>query len=228
MDWNALKRSARWVGILTLAMTGFAIFAMLYVPGLAVPGDATATAQNILAAEGILRLGMASSFIVVAIEVLLIVVLYDLVKPVSKTFARAAAFARLAMTTLQGLNLLNHLTVLQFLSGANYLNAFQAEQRHAFVLLLMNAHKSVELLWGLFFALHLALLGALVFKSGYIARWLGVVLLAASACYWVQGMGMLLWPAAQGLWTTIGLLSIVELAFPIWLLVKGIKEPPEG
>jgi hypothetical protein len=223
---DSLKRTARIVGILTLSMTVFAIFGMLYVPNLVVPGDAAATARNISASEGLFRIGMVSNVIVVLIEIVLVVMLYVLLKPVSKTFSLVAAFARLAMTTIQGVNLLNQAMVLQLLSGAEYLNGFEPGQLHALALFFMNAHESVVLIWGLFFALHLFVLGVLVYKSGYIPGILGILLIVASLCYLVQDLGTILWPAYKGTFAIIGFLSIVELAFPVWLLIKGVRDRP--
>jgi hypothetical protein len=89
---DSLKRTARIAGALTLLMAVIAPFGMIYVPStLVVPGDATATANNILASEGLLRLGIAANAIVFLIEIVLVVMLYVLLKPVSKTFSLAVA-----------------------------------------------------------------------------------------------------------------------------------------
>jgi hypothetical protein len=221
---NSLKRTARIAGILTLLMAVVAPFSMMYVPStLVVPGDATATANNIVASEGLLRLGIAGNVVVLFIEIVLVVMLYVLLKPVSKTFSLVAAFARLAMTTVQGINLFNHLLALQLLGGAAYLNAFEPGQLHALALLFMNAFESVTLIWGLFFAFHLVMLGVLVYRSGYIPRVLGILLLVAALCYLLQDFGMILLPRYDDVWSTIGLVSMVELAFPLWLVIKGVR-----
>jgi hypothetical protein len=204
-------------------------FGMMYVPStLVVPGDATATANNIVASEGLIRLGIASNAVVFLIEIVLVVMLYVLLKPVSKTFSLVAAFARLAMTTIQGINLYNQFMALQLLGGASYLSGLEPGQLHTLALLFMNAFESVALVWGLFFSLHLLVLGALVYKSGYIPRLLGVLLLVAGLCYLVQGFGTILLPAYDQIWSTVGLVSIVEVAFPLWLVIKGVRRQDTG
>jgi hypothetical protein len=226
---NSLKRTARIAGILTLLMAVIAPFGMMYVPStLVVPGDATATANQIVASEGLLRLGIAGNAVVLMIEIVLVVMLYALLKPVSKTFSLVAAFARLAMTTVQGINLFNHLLALQLLGGAAYLNAFEPGQLHALALLFVNAFESVALIWGLFFAFHLVVLGALVYKSGYIPRVLGILLLVAGLCYLLQGFGTILLPGYDEIWSAVGLVSMVELAFPLWLVIKGVRRQGTG
>ena len=157
---KSIKRIARIAGFLILVITVFAPFSMMYVPStLVVPGDAATTANNILASEGLFRAGIASDSIVFLIEIVVTVLLYVLLKPVSKTLSLVAAFARLAMTVVQGINLLNHFFVLLLLSGAGYLTVFASDQLHALVLLFLNAHEYVALIWGLFFGLHLLVLG---------------------------------------------------------------------
>ncbi len=225
LEMNSLKRTARIAGILILIMSPFAVFSMMYVSSnLIVPGDAWATAKNIIASEGLFRLGMVSDSIVFLLEIVIVVLLYILLKPVSKTLSLVAAFSRLAMTVIQGINLLNHFTALLLLGGADYLTVFETGQLHSLVLLFLNVHESVVLIWGLFFSLHLFFLGYLVYKSGYIPRILGVVLVIAAVCYLIQSWGNILLPKYEEIFARVGFLSIIELAFPIWLVIKGVRD----
>ena len=221
---HTIQRTARLVGLLILIMAVFAPFGMIYVPAtLVVPGDAATTAHNIMASEGLFRLGIASDAVVVLLELMIVVLLYVLLKPVSTTLALIAAFSRLAMTIIQGVNLLTHLVVLLLLSGAGYLTVFAPDQVHALGLLFLNAHAEVVLIWGLFFGLHLLVLGCVVYTSGYISRIPGVLLIVASLCYLTQSFGNILLPEHKGLFTAIGALSVVEIALPVWLLIKGVN-----
>ncbi len=220
---NSILKTARITGILILIMAVIAPFGMLYVPStLIVPGDATTTATNVMASESLFRLAIVSDSVVFLIEIALCALLYVLLKPVSKTLALVATFARLAMTILQGINLLNHFFALLLLSGAGYLTVFAPDQLHALVLLFLNAHESVVLIWGLAFALHLLVSGYLVYKSGYLPKWVGDLLIIAALCYFIQSFGNILFPQYKELFATIGLLSIVEIALPLWLLIKGV------
>jgi hypothetical protein len=206
-------------------MAVFAPFSMVYVPNtLIVPGDAAITASNIMAAEGLFRLGIVGASVTFLIEIVLVVMLYVLLKPVSNTLSLVAAFFRLAMTIIQGINLLNHFTALLLLSGADYLAVFKPDQLHALVLLFLNAHAYVTHIWGLFFALHLFFLGYLVYKSGYIPRILGVLLVIASLCYLIQSFGNFLLPEYEEIFALVGWVSIIEVAFPLWLVIKGAKD----
>ena len=222
---NSLKKTARVAGFLYLILAPFAAFPLFYVSSsLIVPGDAATTANNIMASEGLFRSGIASDSVVFLIEIVLVAMLYVLLKPVSKTLSLVAAFSRLAMAVIQGINLLNKFIALLLLSGAGYLTVFEPDQLHALVLLFLNAHEYGGLIWGTFFGLHLFFLGYLVYKSGYIPRILGVLLVFASLCYLTQSFGNILLPKYKEIFATIGFLSIIETAFPLWLLIKGVKD----
>ena len=93
---------ARFAGLLYLLVTIASIFSFFYMRSrLIVLGDATATASNIMASEGLFRMGMASDAFVFLSEIVLAALLYRLFKPVSTTLSLATAFARLALAVLQ-------------------------------------------------------------------------------------------------------------------------------
>jgi Domain of unknown function (DUF4386) len=218
------QKTARIAGVLILIIAVFGPFSFIYIPSiLIVSGDAATTAKNIMASEGLLRLGIVSDSVVFLIEIVVTVLLYVLLKPVSKTLSLVAAFSRLAMTVIQGINLLNYFFVLLLLSGAHYLTVFASDQLHAIVLLFLNAHADVVLIWGLFFGLHLLVLGYLVYKSGYIPRFVGVLLIIASVSYLTQSFGNILLPKYTQIFASVGYLSAIEIALPLWLLIKGVN-----
>lgn len=220
----SMQKTAKITGVLILMMVVIAPFGMLYLPSiLIVPGDATTTASNIMASEPLFRLGIAGDAVIFLIEIALSALLYVLLRPVSKTLSLVAGFSRLAMTVIQGINLLNHFIVLLLLSGTGYLSVFAPGQLNAFVLLFLNAHQNVVLIWGLAFSLHLFVIGYLVYKSGYIPRFVGVLLTVAAVCYLVQSFGNILLPQYAAIYAMIGNLSIVEIALPLWLLIKGLN-----
>ena len=217
---------ARIAGILYLVITVAAIFAHMVIPGqLLVPGDAAATAVNITNSESLFRFGLVGlELIVLLSEIVLSVVLYVLLKPVNKTLSLIAAVSRLAMTTIHGLNLLNYYFVLQLLIGADFLTAFSPEQVNALVTLFLDAH-SIGFTIGIAFLVpHVLILGYLIVQSGYFPKVLGFLFIAAGIGYLFDAIGLLLVPSYT---TTPGLIAMViaaaEIAFPIWLLVKGVN-----
>jgi hypothetical protein len=216
--------NARVIAVFYLIMTVLAPFGMMYVPStLVVAGDAAATANNIMDSEALFRAGITSDALVVLIEIVLTVLLYMLLKPVNPTLSLIAAFSRLGMTIVQGINLLNHIVVLLLLSGEDYLKVFDPDQIHALALLFLNVHEQVTFVWGLFFGFHLLVLGYLVYRAGYLPKLLGVVLVVTACCYLVQSFGNILLPDYKETFAAVGYLAIIEIVFPVWLLVKGVK-----
>lgn len=224
-DLASLKKTARIAGILILSLILFAPFSMIYLPStLVVAGDAAGTAQNMIASGSLLQLGIASDSIVFLIEIVVVVLLYVLLKPVNKTLALIATFARLAMTIVQGINILNLIFPMLLFSEAGYLSVFGTDQLGALALVFFQAHAYGAMIWGLFFSLHLFLLGYLVYKSGYIPGFVGILLVIAALCYLIQGFGNILLPQYSGVFEMIGFLSMVELALPLWLVIKGVHD----
>jgi hypothetical protein len=217
---------ARVAGFLLLFVAIIAPFSQLYVPStLIVPGDATATANNIAASGWLFHLGIVSDSLVFLIEIVLCVLLYVLLRPVSRTLSLVVAFARLAMTVVMGINLLPYFIALLLLSGAGYLTAFEPDQLDALVLLFLNAREYGVYIWQSVFVLHLVVLGYLVFKSGYFPRILGVLLILGALGYLIDSFGNILFPNYEGIFgLVVAVTSIIgELPFFLWLLIKGVN-----
>ena len=226
---NANKKTARVAGVLYLTIIITGIFAEFFVrQSFIVPGDATATANNIVANEGLFRLGIAGDLIMIMCDVALALIFYILLKSVSKSLALLAAFYRLAQATVLGINLLNLFIVLLLLSGADYLAVFGADQLDAQVLLFLNAHSIGYSIGLVFFALSLLFLGYLVFKSGYFPRVLGVLLIIASFGYLIDSFASFLLPNYNNYEAIFALVVFLpafigELSLCLWLLLKGVN-----
>src|SRR5829696_7108262 len=217
---------ARVAGFLLLFIVLIAPFSQLYVPStLVVPGDATATANNIGTSGWVLHLGIVSDSLVFLIEIVLCVLLYILLRPVSRTLSLVAAFARLAMTVIQGINLLAYFAALLLLSGAAYLTVFGPAQLDALALLSLNAHQYGVYIWEVFFGFHLAVLGYLIFKSGYFPRILGLLMVFAALGYLTHSYGSWLYPNyAETLASVVGFTAVIgELPFFLWIAIKGVN-----
>ncbi len=219
---------ARVTGVLYLLIIIFAGFSQGYVRAeLVVPGDAVATAQNIMAAPGLFRFGFAGDLIAFILDAIVSVLFYVLLRPVSKTLALITAALRLlAHPAIAGINLLNHYMALQLLGGADYLSVFSAEQLQALALVLMEAHTVGYLIAGAFFGLHCLLLGYLLYKSEYFPAFLGVLMAIAALGYLAESFGNFLLPGNEQLlaWVVGMTAAIGEVTLTIWLLGWGVKK----
>ena len=217
---------ARVAGVLYLIIFILGPFAFfLGRTSVVVPGDATATAANVMASESVFRIGMVAESVIVLVEIVLAAILYVLLRPVSQPLSLAAAFARLAEAIVQAVNLLTSVPALLLLGGAGYLTVFEPDQVDALVLLFLDANEFGILVWGLLFGFHLLLLGYLVYKSGFWPRILGILLVIASLGYLAQSYGHILWPQYDDILATVVLVLTIpgELAFMLWLLIKGVN-----
>ncbi len=220
-----LNRYARLVGALYVCL--FILGPMVFLGGkgaVFVPGNAAATAANVQAMGIGFRLGMGIEALIFLIEVVLSGLLYVMFRGVSVAVSFAAALARFGEAALQGANLLTSALVLGVAGGT--LSAFSPEQRDQLLQLFQQANGTMVLVWGLFFGLHVLLLAWLVYRSGFLPRWIGVLLLVAGAGYLSQSFGVLLAPGWAPLLDTVVIVTAVpgELAFTLWLLIKGVRQ----
>lgn len=223
---KSTKRTARISGILYLIIFIVAPFPFLIGrSGMVVPGDAVTTAENIMASGFLFRIGMVAESIVFLVEIVLAALLYVLLRPVSKPLSLAAAFSRVGEAVVQAVNLLTSILVLLLIGGTGYLAVFQSEQLQALAMLFLDANAFVILVWGLFFGFHLLLLGYLVYKSEFWPQIFGILLLLAGAGYLAQSIGHIVLPQLDDVLSIVVIVLAVpgELAFTIWLLVKGVN-----
>ncbi len=219
---------ARTAGVLGVIIVIAGIFAEAFVRGkVIVSTDATATANNILASEQLFRLGFAGELFMLCCDIGIAVLLYVLLKPVSRTLALLAMAFRLVMAAISGINALNHFGALLVLGGADYLTVFGVEQLHAMALLSLKLHTYGYHISLVFFGFHVLLLGYLVFRSGYLPKIIGVLLVIASFGYLANSFASILYPAfAKSLFPWVLLPALIaETSLSLWLLIMGVNVP---
>jgi hypothetical protein len=217
---------ARWAGALALVLVVLSAFSMVFVPAmLYVPGDATATAQKIIASEWLFRLGVLSDLAICLTEVVLVTLLYALFKPVSPLVSLMAAFSRLAMAVVQGVNVAGSVAVLLVLGGAASSSAFTADQSNVLAQLILNTHEQGVFIWQAIFALHCLLLGYLIFRSGFVPKILGALMVVAALGYLANGVVNLSYPAGKATLAAVVAVTAIfgELPFFLWLLIKTVN-----
>jgi hypothetical protein len=145
-----------------------------------------------------------------------------LLKPVNKTIAALMLIFYLVCVPVSLLNEINHFTVLLLSSGAGYLTAFKTDQLNALVMFFLDLRKYGTFITQ-FLSFWVLLLGYLVFKSGFLPRILGILLMLGGLCYTVLAVLFFLFPNFDA--TIFGLFAfIAESLFYLWLLIKGVKD----
>jgi uncharacterized protein DUF4386 len=220
-----IKRTARRAGLLYLAMSIFAIIGYFYLrPRFVISGDAATTARNILANEQLYRTSILIDVVGQLLFIVVVLALYRLFQDVDRNQARlmlalvgtgiAAQFAGFAF----------NVAPLIFLSGADYLAAFSRPQLDSLAYASLSlGGKQGQLLtsiWGLW----LFPFAVLTIKSGFLPRFLGVLLILTGVAYVVTCVAAVVFPARLD--------SVSKLAFPfyfgelivvLWLAFMGAK-----
>jgi hypothetical protein len=226
-EMNSPKRTARIAGFLYVLMIPLGLLGIMYVPTvLVVVGDAVTTTKNIMANIGLFRLSIVTALIVQVTHIFIVLLLYKLLKPVNKNLASLMVIFMLVGIPITMLNELNHFAVLLLLSGADYLKVFTAGQLQALVLMFHDLHEYVpNSIASIFWGLWLFPMGYLVFKSGFISKIPGVLLIIAGSGYLIDTFARILSPnyGATIIATFFMFAMFGEVVFPIWLLIKGVN-----
>lgn len=220
------KRLARIAGVFYLLVAIFGGFSEGFVDlKMYVAGNAAATAANVLADPGLVRLSVVAHLLDATFFVLTAMTLYILLQHVNKSVARAMlVFVALAVGIIT-LNAVFQFEGLQVATDISYASAFGTAGSNALVLLLLDIQHFGTLAAQVFFGLWLAPLGYLVYKSGMFPKALGVALVLAAACYLVDLFAAFLVPdlAKQIHPFLVIVPAFAEIWMVLYLLVVGVR-----
>ena len=226
----APRKAALIAGYGYLLIFVLAIFANFFVrTRLIDQNDAAATFTNIADSEFLFRLGLVGFLIVFIADVVVAWALYILFRAVSQEVSLLTAWFRIVYTAFLGVGVIFFFVALQLVSGAGYLGAFGQGALDAQVKLSLDAFNYAWLIGLASFGIHLALLGYLVFASGYASRVLGVLLVVAGGAYVFDTLAHALLSNYADYQTAFTLVVavpsvIAELAFAVWLLARGGRQ----
>jgi hypothetical protein len=200
-----------------------AVFSFFYVPRkLIVPGNATATANKILASEMLFRLGIVAWLIAAVFFLFLVMALYRLLSGVNKNHARLMVGLVLVSVAITFANALNNISALTLFRGADYLSVFDKPQREALAMLFLRLHGQGLAVNDIFWGLWLFPFGLLVMRSRFLPRILGLLLIVNCFAYVAISVTSLLLPAYGNVVFRASMPALLgELWIMLWLLIKG-------
>jgi hypothetical protein len=223
---DSQRKAARVAGLAYLFSLAIEVIHEFFIsPHLNVAGNAAETARNILAHEQLFRLGIACDLIYSAGTVVLLAALYVILKPVSRTLALLATFWRLIYAVTWVVIAVNLFTALRLLSGADYLQAFGAEQLQALARLHLSGFDTYYV-GLLFYGLASTACAYLWLESRYIPRGLAAWGVIASAWCAICTFVFIITPGFSkvvNLWWFDTPMGIFEIATSFWLLFKGLS-----
>jgi hypothetical protein len=222
---NSPRRVARMAGILYLIVAIFAGFAFDVFTGLYVAGDAAATAANVVARAGLVRVAVVADLIQVTAWVFLALTLHRLLQHVHP----GAAFTMVVLVAIgAGIACFNNVFAfegMRVVTDGSYAAVLGVEGSKALTLMLLDTQHYGSSIVSVFYGLWLVPLGYLVYKSGLFPKALGVALISVCVCYHAKLLAAFL---APDLWTAIqSYVSIPIWVFELWmvlyLLIIGVR-----
>jgi hypothetical protein len=221
------KQTARLVGALYAAMATFSALDLNVFPGrFVVQGNAAATATRIAAAPLLYRLWTATDLAAAVISIYLAMALYQLFKDVDRNQARVQVALVLVQVPMWFALTLTHLAPLALLNGSSYWSVFDKPQLDALALGSLSVFNrgvgAISAYWGFW----LVPFGLLAYKSGFIPRLIGILVLIAAGSYLVSAATWFVFPAYYGtvFWGAAPLYGLGEIGVVGWLLIKGARE----
>lgn len=226
MNSSLLKKTARLAGILYLIWIITGVFAMFYVPSqINMRGDAVTTAQNVLSNEFLFRTSIINDLVSSTIWVFLVLVLYRMFKQVNERQAKLlVAFVIVQIPVAFFMEAFN-ITSLMIFKG-EILKTFELSQRQDLAMLFLKINDygvlTLEMFWGLW----LFPLAILVYRSRFLPPFLGIWLIITGFFYLVLSFTGIMLPQYKDMVSNSVLAlpaEIGEVAFMLWLLIKGVK-----
>ena len=216
-------KAARIAGAVYLSMVLTAPFSLIYVPTkLIVRGNAAATADNILTHETMFRLSILGELVGMVIFICLAIALYRLLSNVNKTWAMLMVAFVLVSAGVGFLNTLNNIAAVILFRGGEFLTVLDKPQRDALGYLFIRLHSQGEFINEIFWGVWLFPFGLLVFRSGFLPRFLGVWLMLDCFAWIALSVIALFFPnyyEAAFKWLQPAFFA--ELVIGLWLLIRG-------
>jgi len=225
---GSIKRTARIAGLLYLFITVTGAFSIIYVPArLIVRGNATATAEHILANQSLFRINLLNGLVSSVVFLFLALVLYRLLQEVNRQHAALMVILVMVQIPLAFIDALNQIAAFILVRGPDFLSVFDKGQREALAMLFLNLNDQGTVASELFWGLWLFPLGMLVFRSRFLPRVLGVWLILNGFAYLAIFCTGLLVPQYLELVNKIAFPALLgEVAFAFWLVIMGARPKP--
>lgn len=224
---NSTKKQARVAGLIYLLTSIPGAFCLIYIPSrFMVSGDAAATANKIAASESLFRFGILSELAGFIGFIFVARALYRLFAGVNKANASLMVTLIVVSIPISLLNVLNETAALKLIHGGAFLSVFDKSQLNALAMLFLRLHFDGLMVAQIFWGLWLIPFGILVYKSGFLPRILGILLIIA--CFGYLANSLIGFGVALPIVITqvVGQLTICELPVIFWLLIMGAKDKP--
>ena len=180
--------------------------------------------QAIVTNEGAFRLGLVIALITGFLFLMVAWGLFVLLRTVDRNLALLFLLLNAVGVAIQGASMLGLVSALLQGDASSHMGAYSAAQLEGLAYLSINVYKAGWVTAQLFFATWLFPLGYLVYRSGSLPRFLGVLLVldgAAVLIWFLQALLLPDYPAIR--YPGLVVSFVAELGLGLWLLVKGVR-----
>ncbi len=222
------NKTARFAGLLYLILIIGGIISLAYIPSqLIVRESASKTLENITNSEFLFRIGIVIGIITFLIHILLPLALYKLLHSVNKFHANLMVIFSLISVTIFFVNILNKFSVLTLINKAKYLEKLGETELQTQVMFYIDSYNNGLVISQIFWGLWLFPFGYLVYKSGFLPKFLGILLMAGCFGYLITFFGGFLYSNFNN-----SIISIIagypaplgEFGICLWLLIMGTNK----
>ena len=218
---TSVKSYSRAVGFFVILSMFAGWFGEMHVPSVIMTGDAATTAEQLRRNDELFRLGFAAYLVEAVSDIVLAWLFYVLLKPVGRDLALLSAFFGLVSTSLFAVTKMFYFSGPLFLQGGGYLTAFSPDQLEGLSGLFLSLYGHLGGLTMLFYGIAWMIRGYLTFRSGYLPRFLGILMALAGTGFVASTIAHVLAPAhSSSLLLVPMFLNFVVLT--IWMLAKGV------
>jgi len=221
-----LKKTARLAGLLYLLLALFAIYGYFIVsPKIMVSNDITATGNKMLFNELLFRSSIFTDVIANILFVVVVLLLYRLFRQINEVQAKLMVGLVMAAIPIAIFGSALKLTALSIFKGEIF-DSFSTQQMHQLASIFLKVGNFSSQIITMFWGLWLLPLGLLVYRSVFIPRILGILLIINGAGYIISSSTFILFPSY--------LATVSKFVFPtyfigeipmiFWLLIVGVRD----
>lgn len=225
LDGLSRDKLARWAGAAYLTYIAFGAASMTLQNRQIAWSDLALNFHRIQQGMQLFRLGFFLEIVATMFFLLATWSFFVLLKPVEKNLALLLVLMNLGGIAAECASAIVKFGALQCVVGNDLLHAFTPDQMQAMSMLLLRVGGAGYDVATLFYGAWLFPFGWLIYRSGFIPRFWGVLLIVDGVLLFITFAQLCLLPD-YGRWTTpfLPIEFLAEVGTAVWLVIKGAKK----
>jgi hypothetical protein len=222
MNAVTAQQYARWVGVLYIVTIVAGGWGEAHVPNtLLMANDVAGTAQRVAASLGLFRASFAAYLLEAACDITLNVLLYALLRPVSRNLALLATCFGLMATSVYAAGEMLYFAAALPAVDADLARVISPEAKAALTYLCLTIYGYVNGIFAVFYGTAAMVRGHLILRSGYLPRALGAFFILGGAGFIAKNILVVAVPQYDVPYVLLPMF-LAWCYWVLWLLIKGI------